>query len=92
MSSERCRARQKITTPGKEKQLAVLKELLHRSDVSEVVNGCDAGREGELIFRFVYEQAGCTKPFSRLWISSMEDSAIRKGFAERRAGTEYAAL
>ena len=57
-------------TPGKEKQLAVLKELLHRSDVSEVVNGCDAGREGELIFRFVYEQAGCTKPFSRLWIST----------------------
>ena len=79
-------------TPGKEKQLAVLKELLHRSDISEVVNGCDAGREGELIFRFVYEQAGCTKPFSRLWISSMEDSAIRKGFAERRAGTEYDAL
>ena len=79
-------------TPGKEKQLAVLKELLHRSDVSEVVNGCDAGREGELIFRFVYEQAGCTKPFSRLWISSMEDSAIREGFAGRRAGTEYDAL
>ena len=79
-------------TPGKEKQLAVLKELLHRSDVSEVVNGCDAGREGELIFRFVYEQAGCTKPFSRLWISSMEDSAIREGFAGRRAGTEYDVL
>ena len=79
-------------TPGKEKQLAILKELLHRSDVSEVVNGCDAGREGELIFRFVYEQAGCTKPFSRLWISSMEDSAIREGFAGRRAGTEYDAL
>ena len=79
-------------TPGKEKQLAVLKELLHRSDISEVVNGCDAGREGELIFRFVYEQAGCTKPFSRLWISSMEDSSIREGFAERRAGTEYDAL
>ena len=79
-------------TPGKEKQLAVLKELLHRSDVSEVVNGCDAGREGELIFRFVYEQTGCTKPFSRLWISSMEDSAIREGFAGRRAGTEYDVL
>ena len=79
-------------TPGKEKQLAILKELLHRSDVSEVVNGCDAGREGELIFRFVYEQAGCTKPFSRLWISSMEDIAIREGFAGRRAGTEYDAL
>lgn len=79
-------------TPGKEKQLAILKELLHRSDVSEVVNGCDAGREGELIFRFVYEQTGCTKPFSRLWISSMEDSAIREGFAGRKAGTEYDAL
>ena len=64
-------------TPGKEKQLAVLKELLHRSDVSEIVNACDSGREGELIFRFVYEQVNCQKPFSRLWISSMEESAIR---------------
>ena len=53
---------------------------MHRADVSEVVNACDAGREGELIFRFVYEMAGCKKPMRRLWISSMEDSAIKEGF------------
>ena len=76
-------------TPGKEKQLAILKELLHRSDVSEVVNGCDAGREGELIFRFVYQMAGCKKPFKRLWISSMEDAAIREGFAHLKPGADY---
>ena len=63
-------------TPGKERQFAILKELMHSADVSELVNACDAGREGELIFRFVYEQAACRKPFKRLWISSMEDSAI----------------
>ena len=79
-------------TPGKEKQLAMLKELMHRADVAEVVNGCDAGREGELIFRFVYEQAACRKPFKRLWISSMEDSAIKEGFAALRDGAEYDAL
>ncbi len=56
----------------KEKQFKTLKELMHRADVSEVVNACDAGREGELIFRFVYEMAGCKKPMRRLWISSME--------------------
>lgn len=81
-----------VLTPGREKQFAVLKELMHRPDVTEVVNACDAGREGELIFRFVYEQAECTKPHSRLWISSMEDSAIRAGFDGRRPGTEYDAL
>lgn len=79
-------------TPGKEKQFAVLKELMHRADVTELVNGCDAGREGELIFRFVYEQAGCEKPVKRLWISSMEDSAIREGYAAMRDGKEYDAL
>ena len=79
-------------TPGKEAQFAVLKELMHRDDVSEIVNACDAGREGELIFRFVYEQASCNKPFKRLWISSMEDSAIRDGFANLRDGREYDAL
>ena len=76
----------------KAKQFELLRDLMRREDVTEVINACDAGREGELIFRFVYEQAGCTKPFSRLWISSMEDSAIREGFAGRRAGTEYDAL
>ena len=73
----------------KGKQFKTLKELMHRSDVSEVVNACDAGREGELIFRFVYDVAGCKKPMRRLWISSMEDDAIRRGFAELRTGSEY---
>ena len=79
-------------TPGKEKQFSVLQELMRRADVTELVNGCDAGREGELIFRFVYEQAGCEKPVKRLWISSMEDSAIREGYAAMRDGKEYDAL
>ena len=70
---------------GKEQQFSVLKDLMHRSDVSEIVNACDSGREGELIFRFVYEQANCKKPFSRLWISSMEESAIREGFSKTGA-------
>ena len=61
------------------KQFRILKELMHRSDVEAVVNACDAGREGELIFRLVYEEAGCNKKMMRLWISSMEDEAIRSG-------------
>ena len=65
---------------------------MHRADVSEVVNACDAGREGELIFRFVYHQAGCKKPFTRLWISSMENEAIRSGFDNLKDGREYDAL
>jgi len=65
---------------------------MHRADVSEVVNACDAGREGELIFRFVYEMAGCKKPMRRLWISSMEDSAIKEGFSRLKNGEEYDAL
>ena len=73
----------------KEKQFKILKELMHRADVSEVVNACDAGREGELIFRFVYEVAGCKKPMRRLWISSMEESAIKAGFASLKDGREY---
>ena len=76
----------------KEKQFKTLKELMHRADVSEVVNACDAGREGELIFRFVYEKAGCKKPMRRLWISSMEDSAIKEGFSRLKNGEEYDAL
>ena len=76
----------------KGKQFKTLKELMHRSDVSEVVNACDAGREGELIFRFVYDVAGCKKPMRRLWISSMEDDAIRQGFADLKDGKEYAPL
>ena len=81
-----------IVASGKEQQFSVLKDLMHRSDVSEVVNACDAGREGELIFRLVYHAAGCDKPFSRLWISSMEKNAIKKGFAELKPGEAYDAL
>ena len=76
----------------KGKQFKILKELMHRADVSEVVNACDAGREGELIFRFVYEVAGCKKPMRRLWISSMEDAAIRSGFDNLKDGLDYDAL
>ncbi|MFQ4307504.1 DNA topoisomerase III [Clostridioides difficile] len=76
----------------KGKQFKILKDLMHRGDVSEVVNACDAGREGELIFRFVYEVAKCSKPMRRLWISSMEDDAIRQGFASLKDGKEYDAL
>ena len=76
----------------KEKQFKTLKELMHRADVSEVVNACDAGREGELIFRFVYEVAGCRKPMRRLWISSMEEAAIKEGFSHLKNGKEYDAL
>ena len=70
-------------------QYQVLKELLHSPEVTEVICATDAGREGELIFRLVYEQAGCTKPFSRLWISSMEERAIAEGFKNLRDGREY---
>ena len=76
----------------KGKQFKILKELMHRADVSEVVNACDAGREGELIFRFVYNVANCKKPMRRLWISSMEAEAIRAGFAELQDGADYDAL
>jgi len=80
-----------VSAPTK-KQFGILKKLMHRVDVDTVVNSCDAGREGELIFRLVYEQAGCKKPVSRLWLSSMEDSAVREGFANLKPSTEYDAL
>ena len=76
----------------KRQQFDVLRTLLRREDVSEVVNACDAGREGELIFRTAYHLAGCSKPVKRLWISSMEDSAIREGFAHLRPGSDYDGL
>ena len=81
-------------TIGKDKreQFDVLRTLLRREDVSEVVNACDAGREGELIFRTAYHLAGCTKPMRRLWISSMEDSAIREGFENLCPGQDYDGL
>ena len=78
-----------VIASGKEQQFSILKDLMHRSDVTEIVNACDSGREGELIFRFVYEQANCKKPFSRLWISSMEESAIREGFSNLKDGRSY---
>ena len=83
---------QMVVGKDKKKQFAVLKQLMNAPDVTEVVNACDAGREGELIFRLVYQQAGCKKPFSRLWLSSMEESAIREGFAHLKPSTEYDAL
>lgn len=73
----------------KKKQFDVLKSLMNRSDVEYLVNGCDAGREGELIFQRVYDLAGCRKPVKRLWISSMEDAAIQKGFQTMKSEEEY---
>ena len=83
---------QYLVSASTKKQFGILKKLMHRADVNTVVNSCDAGREGELIFRLVYEQAGCKKPVSRLWLSSMEDSAVRAGFANLKPSTEYDAL
>lgn len=73
----------------KKKQFDVLKGLMNRSDVEYLVNGCDAGREGELIFQRVYDLVGCRKPVKRLWISSMEDAAIQKGFQRMKSEEEY---
>ena len=72
-----------------EKQFIVVKKLMTDPDVTSVICATDAGREGELIFRLVYEQAGCRKPVKRLWISSMEETAIRSGFADLRSGSDY---
>lgn len=77
---------------GTKKQFNILKELMNRDDVDSLICATDAGREGELIFRLVYHQCRCRKPFERLWISSMEDSAIRDGFRQLKPGTEYDAL
>ena len=81
-----------VLAPGKEDAFENLRTLMDRPDVDTIVNACDAGREGELIFRLVYEMAGCRKPVLRLWISSMEDSAIREGFSDLRPGADYEAL
>lgn len=83
---------QYVVSPGKEKQFAILQSLMARKDVTELVNGCDAGREGELIFRLVVNMADCQKPISRLWISSMEDNAIREGFENLEPGSRYEPL
>ena len=81
-----------VVSEEKSAQFHILRSLMERPDVTELVNACDAGREGELIFRLVYEAAGCSKPFSRLWISSMEDAAIQEGFADLRPGKDYDSL
>ncbi|WP_461879101.1 type IA DNA topoisomerase [Fusicatenibacter sp.] len=81
-----------VLAPGKEDAFENLRALMDRPDVDTIVNACDAGREGELIFRLVYEMAGCRKPVLRLWISSMEDSAIREGFSDLRPNADYEAL
>ena len=74
---------------GTKKQFGILQTLMNRNDVTEVICGTDAGQEGELIFRLVYEQAGCRKPVKRLWISSMEEKAIQEGFQNLKDGSCY---
>ena len=81
-----------VLAPGKEAAFENLRALMGRPDVATIINACDAGREGELIFRLVYEMAGCRKPVQRLWISSMEDSTIREGFSDLRPGADYEAM
>ncbi len=83
---------QYLVSASTKKQFGILQKLMHRPDVDSIVNSCDSGREGELIFRLVYQQAGCKKLFSRLWLSSMEENAIREGFAHLKPSTEYDAL
>ena len=81
-----------IVPDEKKQQFEIVRALLNRSDVDSVTAATDAGREGELIFRFVYQMASCTKPVKRLWVSSMEDAAIREGFANLRPDSDYDAL
>ena len=83
---------QYLVSASTKKQFGILQKLMHRPDVNSIVNSCDSGREGELIFRLVYQQAGCKKPFSRLWLSSMEETAIREGFQKLKPSTKYDAL
>ena len=83
---------QYLVSASTKKQFGILQRLMQRPDVDSVICATDAGREGELIFRLVYQQAGCKKPFSRLWLSSMEETAIREGFQKLKPSTEYDAL
>jgi len=83
---------QYLVSASTKKQFGILQKLMHRPDVDSVICATDAGREGELIFRLVYQQAGCKKPFSRLWLSSMEETAIREGFQKLKPSTEYDVL
>ena len=79
-------------TKATKKQFSILKKLMNENSVDTIINACDAGREGEAIFRLVYLEATCKKKVERLWISSMEDSAIKEGFSHLRDGTEYNSL
>ena len=76
-------------TPATKKQFIVLKKLMNDKEIDTVINACDAGREGESIFRLVYNEAKCKKKMQRLWISSMEDSAIKEGFDNLKGGKDY---
>ncbi len=78
-----------VAAPGAKSQFAVLKRLMNSRDVDELICATDSGREGELIFRYIYRLAGCKKPFKRLWVSSMTDKAIKDGFAALRPGADY---
>ena len=81
-----------IISKGKEKQMKIIGQLMKRAEVKEIIAATDSGREGELIFRLVYEKLRCKKPIKRLWISSMEESAIAKGFENLRNGADYELL
>lgn len=81
-----------VISKGKEKQMKIIGKLMKLSDVTEIIAATDAGREGELIFRLVYEKLSCKKPIKRLWISSMEESAIEEGFKNLRKGSDYELL
>ena len=83
---------QYLVSASTKKQFGILKKLMNRPDVDSVTAATDAGREGELIFRLFYQQTGCKKSVSRLWLSSMEENAIREGFAHLKPSTEYDAL
>ena len=78
-----------VVLPASKEQFDNVAKLFNRSDVNLLINAADAGREGELIFRLVYQQCGCQKPFKRLWISSMTDEAIKSGFDDLRPGEKY---
>ena len=81
-----------VISKGKEKQMKIIGELMKKTEVTEIIAATDAGREGELIFRLVYEKLSCKKPVKRLWISSMEESAIVEGFQNLRDGADYELL
>lgn len=83
---------QYIISDGTKQQFAILKRLMHDSRVDSIICATDAGREGELIFRLVYSQCGCSKPIQRLWISSMEEAAIKEGFTHLKSGADYDSL